>query len=254
MAPVPVAPEPSSCSVSLVAPHLSTMVKFTPAAVAAATNPPTTTSVPLGSNPSAPTVTFPSFPNLDADPLAKKVALRAAITSVLPHVASVPSRVILDVFSAHMPIALQAIDAECLLLCNTIRDAFLKPGHPAVTHKAEDFLNFRGFPTVATMNMQDRENHAKSQNKCLAYVLVSASATDLSPFHPSLSTIGPQSATFLLKLPTALDNKSSATATIQPITLNPESPDTNPPNQPDDDSSAHATPTAPPPTEPSPPR
>ena len=196
------------------------MVKFSPATVAAATTMPTSPPVTLGSSSSSPTISLPAFPALDADPLVKKVALRAAIASILPHVESVPSRAIFDVFSSHIPIAMHAIDAECAVLCNTVRDAFLRPGHPAISHAALDFLNCRGASVLATLDLPEREKHAKSQNKCLAFVLVSASATDLTTFHPSLTSLGPQSASFLLKLPTSLSNTSSATSDIPPLRLN----------------------------------
>ena len=48
---------------------LLTLVKFSPAAVTAAARSPNPISVTLGSSSSAPTISFPEFPAVDADPL-----------------------------------------------------------------------------------------------------------------------------------------------------------------------------------------
>ena len=123
-------------------------MKFSKAATDAAistTTTPTLHSITLGSGPSAPTVSFPSFPSADDDPLLKKIALRSALAAVAPHVASVPSRAIFDAFAQALPFDIHAIDTECVGLCNTIRSAFTKPGHPAISMQAIDFLNVRGY-------------------------------------------------------------------------------------------------------------
>ena len=121
-----------------VAPTLSfpafTMVKFDPAVVSAATiGNKRYESITLGSGSSAPTISFPLLPPASADILLKKVALRSAFAAIRPHVETVPSRAIFDAFASRISLDIQAIDAECHQVCDTIRQAFLQPGHPAIT-------------------------------------------------------------------------------------------------------------------------
>ena len=138
MAPVTVEMR-SLCSLAFKSPLLSlafTMVKFDPAVVSAATlGNKRYESVTLGSASSAPTISFPLLPPASADILLKKVALRSAFAAIRPHVESVPSRAIFDAFASRISLDIQAIDAECHQVCDTIRRAFLQPGHPAIDHR-----------------------------------------------------------------------------------------------------------------------
>ena len=196
------------------------MVKFSNAVVDAAITTHKTSSIKLGSGSDAPTISFPSFPTLEADPLLKKVALRAAFSAISPHISTVSSRTVLDAFADNLPIPLHAIDAECHLLCDTIRQAFLSPGHPALHFTAEDFLNPLGYHTTAVMNVAEREALAKDPRKCIAFVAISASAKSLSTFHPSLKQLGPIKVSYILKLGScSIHNTSSATTNITPINL-----------------------------------
>ena len=79
---------------------------------------------------------------------------------------------------------------ECHQVCDTVRCAFLQPGHSAIDHRAFDFLNEKGYSVPATLSISDREKAAKDKKKCLFYVHVSARATSLDSFHPSLHPLG----------------------------------------------------------------
>jgi hypothetical protein len=183
--------------------------------------PPTYLAILLGSGESARTVNLPVFPPFVADPVFKKVALRTALSSLDHHAADVPSRSIFDALSTVVPQDLSAIDHESLLICDSIRDAFIRPGHPAVTHTATDFLNPRGNPLSVSADLPSREKNAKDKNKCIHFVQISATASDLSTIHPSLDSIGPITATYTLKLPLTLRSASAAAIAIGSTNLNP---------------------------------
>ena len=206
------------------------MPKFNNAVVQAATKdkPPKHTLHPIviGLHENARTINFPSFPDPDSDPITKKVALRQALAAIEPHVASVPSRTIFDALANTIPQDISAIDSEATMLCNTLRTAFLKPGHPNIHHKAIDFLNHLGTSTEATVNMADREKAAAKKEKCLQCVVVEATATELSAFHPSLHHIGNISGSFIMKLPTTSHLASNEARTIAPVRLNQTNDDT----------------------------
>lgn len=169
----------------------------------ASPNAPTYKSVLLGSGETSVTVRLPTFPPSDADPVLKKVALRTAIASLQPHLNDVSSRCMLDAFDDVVPLDLQAIDHECSNLSDSIRDAFLRPGHPAVTHTATGFYNFKGTTLSVSMNLKAREKAAKtnSGHHCIKFVGVSATATDLSSIHKSLAAVGQLTAYYTLQLP-----------------------------------------------------
>jgi len=185
-----------------------------------ATAPPAYTSVTLGSGSDSFTITLPTFPPPTADAVYKKVALRAAFNAIEPHILATTTRSVFDALSTVVPLDLTAIDHECNTICQELQAHFLRPDHPSVTHSATDFLNRAGQSVPASFEIASRSRDAKTISNCLHYVEITASAADMSPFHPNLASMGPTSVSYLLELPISSDpNPTTNAAALGPTNL-----------------------------------